>query len=69
MPTDSPWRKKIRMAFRDITAWFGRRWRGAEPVAAAITVIEPFDDGLVEINRLLCLDDLPPSKPLPTFWL
>jgi hypothetical protein len=56
------------MTYNDVTTWLGRQWRGVKPAAAAITIIEPFDDGLIEINRLLHLEDPPRSKPLPSFW-
>jgi hypothetical protein len=51
------------MTLSDFISSIRRQARAIEPVAKAI-VAEPFDDGLVEIERLLRLDQRPELKQL-----
>jgi hypothetical protein len=64
---DSLWRKKHTMTFGDFTAWMRQQRLILEPAPVAI-VDQPFDDGLIEIDRLLRVDDRSPPKSLPSFW-
>jgi hypothetical protein len=55
------------MTFSDFIAWMRQQRFILEPAPAAI-VEQPFDDGLIEIDRLLRLDDRSPPRSSPSFW-
>jgi hypothetical protein len=55
------------MTFGGFITWMRQQTLILEPAPVAI-VDQPFDDGLIEIDRLLRLDDRSLPRSSPSFW-